>query len=41
MRYCVFALTLVVGFMTGFFIPVVSDVFVNGWPPSLPDFFCD
>jgi hypothetical protein len=29
MRYYVIALTLVVGFMTGFFIPVVSDVFVN------------
>ncbi len=32
MRYGVFALMLVVGFMTGFLIPVVSDVFVNGWP---------
>jgi len=31
MRCCVFALTLVVGFMTGFFIPVASDLFVNGW----------
>ncbi len=32
MRYGVFALVLVVGFMTGFLIPVFSDVFVNGWP---------
>ena len=32
MRYCVFALTLVICFMTGFLVPVVSDVFVNGWP---------
>lgn len=31
MRYGVFALMLVVGFMTGFLIPVVSDVLVNGW----------
>jgi hypothetical protein len=30
MRYCVFALTQVVGFMAGFFIPVVADLFVNG-----------
>jgi hypothetical protein len=34
MRYCVFALTLVVGFVTGFLIPVVSDLFVNGRPVS-------
>lgn len=32
MRYYVIALTLVVGFMTGFFIPVVSNVFVNRRP---------
>ena len=32
MRYYVIALTLVVGFMAGFFIPVVSDVFVNRRP---------
>jgi hypothetical protein len=32
MRYCVFALTLVVGFAVGFLVPVVSDVFVDGWP---------
>jgi len=36
MRYYVIALTLVVGFMTGFFIPVVSDVFVNR-RPVMPD----
>jgi TPR repeat protein len=33
MRYCVFALTLVICFMTGFFI---SDVFVNVWPVTTP-----
>jgi hypothetical protein len=32
MRYWLFALTLVVGFETGFFIPVVSDLFVNRRP---------
>jgi hypothetical protein len=32
MRYYVIALTLVVAFMTGFFIPVVSDLFVNRRP---------
>jgi hypothetical protein len=36
MRYYVIALTLVVGFMTGFFIPVVSDVFVNRRALPLP-----
>jgi hypothetical protein len=32
MRYWLIALTLVVSLMTGFFIPVVSDMFVNRRP---------
>jgi hypothetical protein len=38
MRFYVIALTLVVGLMTGFLIPVVSDLFVNRRPvtPVIP-----
>jgi hypothetical protein len=41
MRYCVFALTLVVGFAVGFLVPVVSDVFVNGLPVTPRDQVAD